>query len=81
MVPQYRRQGIARALLAEQHRIARELGYPVVRTHTKNKYRDMLVLNIKSGFDVTGVNHKSGDKFHTIILEKVLAKASNEGTT
>ena len=80
VVPEYRHQGIARALLGEQHRIARELGYPVVRTHTKNKYRDMLILNIKSGFDVTGVNHKSGDKFHTIILEKVLAKANSEAT-
>jgi ribosomal protein S18 acetylase RimI-like enzyme len=80
VVPEYRRQGIARALIREQHRIASELGYSVVRTHTKNKYRDMLVLNIESGFDVTGVNHKSGEKFHSIILEKVLVKTSNEGT-
>lgn len=80
VVPEYRRQGIARALIGEQHRIATDLGYSIVRTHTKNKYRDMLVLNIKCGFDVTGVNHKSGEKFHSIILEKALAKTNDEGT-
>lgn len=80
VVPEYRRQGIARALLSEQHRIAGELGYSVVRTHTKNKYRDMLVLNIKSGFNVTGINHKSGEKLHSIILEKVLLQPGNEET-
>lgn len=80
VLPEYRGQGIARALIVEQHRIAAQLGYSIVRTHTKNKYRDMLVLNIKCGFDVTGVNHKSGEKLHSIILEKVLAKTSNDGS-
>ena len=78
VVPEYRRQGIARALMSEQHRIARALDYAMVRTHTKNKYRDMLLLNIRSGFDVTGVNHKSGEKFHSIILEKVLTSTNDE---
>lgn len=72
VLPKYRRQGIAQALLREQHRIAGKLGYSVIRTHTKNVYRDMLVLNIKSGFDVTGVNCKLGEKFQSIILEKNL---------
>jgi hypothetical protein len=31
----------------------------------------MLVLNINSGFDVTGINRKSGDKFH-VYTRKVL---------
>lgn len=48
------------------------LGYSYVRTHTKNKYREMLVLNIKSGFDVTGVYKNLGDEQHGIILEKSL---------
>lgn len=43
-----------------------------LRTQTKNKYRDMLVLNIRAGFDVTGVYKKLREKHHGIILEKVL---------
>ena len=30
------------------------------------------MLNLKSGFDITGVNHKSGEKFQSVILEKLL---------
>jgi GNAT superfamily N-acetyltransferase len=72
---EFRGQGIASQLMAEQHRIARELGYSIVRTHTHNEFRSMLLLNIKSGFDVTGVNYKSGARTLSIILEKVLAAA------
>jgi GNAT superfamily N-acetyltransferase len=72
VLPEFRRQGVASRLMAEQHRIAKSLGYSYVRTHTKNKYRDMLVLNIKSGFDVTGVYKNMSEKMHGIILEKGL---------
>jgi GNAT superfamily N-acetyltransferase len=70
--PEYRGQGIASRLMAEQHRTAREWGYSIVRTHTHNEFRSMLLLNIKSGFDVTGVNYKSGARDLSIILEKTL---------
>lgn len=72
VLPEFRRQGVASRLMAEQHRIAKNLGYSYVRTHTKNKYRGMLVLNIKSGFDVTGVYKNMSEKMHGIILEKSL---------
>jgi GNAT superfamily N-acetyltransferase len=72
VLPNYRRQGVASRLMLEQHRLARNLGYSFVRTHTKNKYRDMLLLNIKSGFDVTGVYKNLSEKMHGIILEKSL---------
>lgn len=72
VLPRCRRQGIARALIAEQHRFARELGYRVVRTHTKNIYREMLLLDIASGFDVVGVIQKTGEELQSIVLEKLL---------
>lgn len=46
--------------MAEQHRIARASGYSLVRTHTHDEFRSILLTNIESGFDVTGVNYKSG---------------------
>lgn len=57
--------------MKKQHHYLRETGYKVVQTKTMNKWRGMLVLNIKSGFDVvatcTGENG-----LHKIILEKRL---------
>jgi GNAT superfamily N-acetyltransferase len=72
VLPTHRKQGIATDLMREQHRLAKELGYAYVRTRTKNKYREMLVLNIKNGFDVTGVYKEMSAKMHGIILEKSL---------
>lgn len=42
-----------------------------VQTKTKNKWRDMLILNIKNGFDIIGTyTDDSGEP--KIILEKKL---------
>lgn len=72
VVPESRRQGVASLLMDEQHKHLKGLGYKYVRTSTKNKYREMLLLNIKSGFDVTGVQKKLNEADHSIILEKEL---------
>ena len=68
----HRKKGIAKELMALQHQKAKEAGYSYIRTHTKNKYREMLVLNIKSGFDVTGVYKSLKEMNPGIILEKEL---------
>ena len=55
VVPSHRRLGIATRLMEIQHSTAKAMSYKFVRTSTRNKYREMLLLNIKFGFDVTGV--------------------------
>ncbi len=72
VAPQYRRLGIARKLLDEQHRVVKSMGFAYVRTSTKNKYREMLLLNIKAGFDVVGVQKKLKEAEQSIVLEKAL---------
>ena len=69
--PNYRKQGIAAELMKQQHQTLKELGFKVVQTKTMNKWRSMLILNIKNGFDVidTYTNEKG---LHKIILEKKL---------
>jgi catechol 2,3-dioxygenase-like lactoylglutathione lyase family enzyme/predicted N-acetyltransferase YhbS len=52
--PAYRRRGIASELMRRQHAWAAAQGYRVVRTKTMNQYRDMLVLNLRHGFDILG---------------------------
>ncbi len=67
----YRKFGIASTLMEKQHQYLREKGYSVVQTKTMNKWRSMLVLNIKNGFDV--IDTYTDEKgLHKIILEKKL---------
>ncbi len=68
--PAYRGQGIAAELMRQQHDWCQKNGYHTIRTQTYNQWRDMLVLNIRAGFDIIGtVQNKRG---LTIVLEKVL---------
>jgi predicted GNAT family acetyltransferase len=67
----YRKHGIASELMEKQHQYIKENGYSVVQTKTMNKWRSMLVLNIKNGFDV--IDTYTDEKgLHKIILEKKL---------
>lgn len=72
VLPEYRHNGVARKLMSKQHSLVQEMGYKVVRTYTENKYRDMLLLNIRFGFDVQGVMNDSANPKTIIILDKRL---------
>lgn len=52
--PEARGQGVARRLMLAQHGWLAEHGYRYVTTETYNRYRKMLLLNIRMGFDVVG---------------------------
>lgn len=66
-----RNKGIASKLMDKQHRYLKEKGYKIVQTKTTNKWRNMLVLNIKNGFDVIETyTDSNGEK--KIILQKNL---------
>ncbi|RRB00060.1 GNAT family N-acetyltransferase [Larkinella rosea] len=69
--PDYRRQGIAGELMHQQHDWCRFNGFSAIRTHTRNQWRDMLILNIRSGFDIIGTI-ASANSHTTIVLEKRL---------
>ena len=72
VVPAHRNKGIAGRLMAEQHSRIKQQGYKVVRTHTENRFRDMLILNIRSGFDVVGLMQDNTKPKTVIVLDKVL---------
>ena len=50
----YRRTGIATELMKRQHDLARRLGYKRVMTESGNEWREMIILNLESGFDIVG---------------------------
>lgn len=55
-----------------QHKKVKELGYKVVCTHTDNKFKAMIILNLKSGFDIRDTIQSTGDNYLTLYLEKDL---------
>lgn len=71
--PDYRHLGVASKLMNMQHCHLRKKGYKVVQTKTLNKWRSMLILNIKSGFDITETYIDRHGELK-IVLEKELTK-------
>ncbi|AIC92989.1 GNAT family N-acetyltransferase [Shouchella lehensis] len=64
-------KGVALQLMRNQHAKAKEAGYKIVETKTMNRWRKMLLLNIRFGFNVTAVEEsQTGDG--KIILQKAL---------
>ncbi|WP_375162169.1 GNAT family N-acetyltransferase [Fictibacillus sp. WQ 8-8] len=68
---EYRKQGLASEVMKRQHEWLKREGYHSVQTKTKNKWRSMLILNIKCGFDIIGTYTDSKGELK-IILEKKL---------
>ena len=71
--PAYRGQGIAGELMRRQHDSCQSAGYAVIRTHTYNQWRDMLLLNLRCGFDI--IDTQPGKHGLTIVLEKRLLQS------
>jgi predicted GNAT superfamily acetyltransferase len=71
VAPAYRKKGIGSTLMNMQHEWIKKRGYKIVTTQTKNKWRDMLILNLRHGFDIIGTytDEKGEPK---IILQKRL---------
>ena len=70
--PEYRYKGFAKKLMKTQHQLLKENGYAFVRTKTRMTFRGMLILNLKYGFDITGLNYKASLPGLVIQMEKAL---------
>lgn len=67
----YRGQGIATGLIERLQDYCRENGYAELQLKTKNKWRNMLLLSIKSGFDVIGTYTDDNGEPKIILQKKV----------
>lgn len=67
----YRKQGIARELMIRQHEWCKNSGYQRIETRTRNKFPQMINLNLKQGFHIVGT-FTDTDKEPKIILRKQL---------
>lgn len=69
--PNYRNLGIGRELLKKQHKWCETMGYKFIETKTKNQWKEMLLLNIKSGFDVFGTEFDSKKELKILLRKKM----------
>ncbi len=68
----FRGKGIGALLLKKFHSLASKNGYNTVNTITFNKYKNKLVLSIKSGYKITAVKFIEEKNDSAIFLEKGL---------
>lgn len=66
---QHRNYGVAQKLIDEQIKLLKEKGYNKVQTKTFNRWKSMLILNIKNDFHITDC-YKDHKNDTAIILEK-----------
>lgn len=70
VVPEFRGVGLAGELMRRQHEWARAQGYARVQTKTRNRFADMLMLNLRHGFEIIGTY--DSDTGLKIVMEKKL---------
>ena len=54
VLPEYRRNGIGSEIIEEQIRLAKEKGYASFLVKTSNRWKEMLRLLLKRGFNIIG---------------------------
>ena len=64
-------EGLPLSLWSSNIELVKDAGYETIETKTRNKWRSMLILNIKHGFDITNT-FTDDDGIHRIELEKKL---------
>jgi predicted GNAT superfamily acetyltransferase len=71
VLSKYRQLGIGAQLAQIQEDFTRNKGFKKLRTKSMNMYKAMMILNLKSGFDITNIytNTKGQTK---IVFEKLL---------
>jgi GNAT superfamily N-acetyltransferase len=71
--PEFQGWGFGRALMAEQHLWCQENGYKVIETKTMNKWQNMLLLNLKFGFQIVALEKNDRDEIK-IVMSKSLTR-------
>ncbi|MGG5488391.1 GNAT family N-acetyltransferase, partial [Gaetbulibacter sp. PBL-D1] len=55
VLPDYRKNGIGKQLSQLQEQAIKQKGYNTLRTKSMNRFKPMMILNLKNGFDIKSV--------------------------
>ncbi|WP_166865033.1 GNAT family N-acetyltransferase [Enterobacter sp. Cy-643] len=70
VLPEFRRDGVAQALLVEQEKWAIEQGYRTLTVKTRNKFRGMLMMLLKNGYQLIEIAPKGDPDDYRLLLRK-----------
>ena len=71
VLPNFRQKRIASTLAEHQEQVAKSQGYSKLRTKSMNRFKPMMILNLKNGFDIVQVyTNDSGQT--KVVFEKTL---------
>lgn len=68
----YRGQGAASDLMDAQHDWCRQRGYTFIKTKTMNRWREMLILNLKKGFEIKETIPGDDGQLRIILVKELL---------
>ena len=71
VLPSYSNLGLASELMRRQHQWAKENGFKVLQTKSRNRFHDIIRLNLKSGFEIVGTEKEKNDDI-TVLFQKTL---------
>lgn len=71
VLPAFRKMGIADMLLRKQHALAKKMGFSRIRAKSMNRFKPMMILNLRSGFNITRV-YTNATGQQKIVFEKEL---------
>jgi GNAT superfamily N-acetyltransferase len=73
VLPECRGQGLADRLMIRQHAWAAERGYRYVETKTLNRWRKMLIINLKHGFDIVETSPGNDGALRILLRKNLLS--------
>jgi len=68
VVPETRGEGVAARLMRAQHDWAAAQGYDLVETRTRASNNRMIIVNLKAGFHIAGV--ESDEAGHLVVIQR-----------
>jgi GNAT superfamily N-acetyltransferase len=72
VLPAFRGHGIAAALMDAQHTWCHDKGYTHIKTKTLNRWREMLLLNLKKGFEITETFQGEDGQLRIVLVKKLI---------
>lgn len=70
----YRQLGLGQFLMTSQHEWAQKHKFKIIETKSENKFKEMICLNLKAGFQITGTEVASTGQLK-ILFQKKLSSA------
>ncbi len=78
VIPAARKQGVAAKLMVAQHDWAADQGYRYIETRTRTHNRAMIIVNLKAGFQIVGLDCGSSGALNVLLRKPLRSQSTAE---